>query len=239
MMTTATRIGLFVLIVAAIASDSDVVARCKCRRRRNCCAAQSIPADKRANCCNGVQVAKVEGREGKLELNLRGIPEKGRLAVELEVVNVGRVPIAWDRDCATFVYWRVFMSDGTEANRIPMEVVKDADRDASARFTVLRPGERFKKRVVLSEAVRCFATGSAMTDEGDVPIAYEEIVRFDVPNDAREVRVVAQYECVSGMALGSFRVYFGVEAIDTGFPPAFVQKEAVVRLEGRDEKKFD
>jgi hypothetical protein len=169
-------------------------------------------------------IANFDWRERRLSVDLNEVQKEGPLVVELEVVNIGHAPLAWDRECAAFVTWSVFLADGTEVQPTPVSVVANADRDPIRRFVVLKPGERLKKKVLLSETVHRFVTGVATTGEGDVAIAYEDVVRFEIPPGTRDLRVSVEYSNVGSLDASSFRVYFGAEAIDVGFATGFVQK---------------
>jgi hypothetical protein len=236
-MRSAVWIGLLLLVAAQLATDVRATAGCRRHVARNRCTVRGDRAACRPRCCTGaLENANSESRSTKpdeprrqLALNVHDSSGEGRLAVELEVENTGNVPVAWDRECAAFLRWEVSLPDGTELEPTTVERVKDGARDARSRFVILRPGERFRKKVVLSESVPRFVDGLATTTEGDVPIAYEDVVRFDVPADARGVRLKAHYECVGGIAGSSFRVYFGVEALDIGFQYAVIDRKTVLR----------
>lgn len=169
------------------------------------------------------RIDQTKGESGP-ELRIDGPREQQRdlLKVTLSVRNNTNSPLGWDKEFSVFVTWTLLSEGGEHLEQVHVSDIERTEEGTDkARFVSLQPGERMKKNIDLTRAVRHFeyGHGTYATEDGNFvhsPLGYEEIARYELPASQKIVRIQAEY-CLSSMGRDGFAVLFGYEPSEVLF----------------------
>jgi hypothetical protein len=160
--------------------------------------------------------------------------------VEVEITNSGTVAFTWDTEFRAMTRWTLSTLDGKQFEQKTIRVLPGPDdgKAVSNRFVVLNPGETLVKQVDLGGEVAVFwsARKSIADPQGgsaEVPVAGEELVRFDVPNEEHAVRIRVEYSGTDSDVRDGFAVYFGQRPEAVGMLGSDLAGEVTVKCSSR------
>lgn len=147
----------------------------------------------------------------RISLAKNGDRKASELVVDVEAINTGSRPFAWDTEFASFMAWELLDESGKRiepiaVGRLPSPVASTV----KARFKTLRPGESILGRVRLTQAFRRLVLGHGTGGKEPVETAtgYEETAKFTPPSGA-VLLLTARYQGWRAYAQEAFRGWFG------------------------------
>jgi hypothetical protein len=157
-----------------------------------------------------------QGNGLRLQLTPVGEPRRDRLVLRLDVTNIEKVPISWDKECSVFLEWKLVTPDGRQLVTTDVAQLEREDtRQAGTRFVPLLPGQTFSKEIELTRSFRQFVSGHSAHTAGVVhqTVGYEAMVRVQIPQRIDSLEVSVEYNL--GMdGAGGFWSWFGVKHED-------------------------
>jgi hypothetical protein len=151
----------------------------------------------------------------------QGDISRNAVAFVVELTNKSKESLGWDSEWSAFLNWRL-TPDAEDYLVEPVPVIRmiEQSRDSlkRTRFVKVKPGEKLRRVVVLTDSVRQLSIDAKGTPGFRHPtklLGYECMGRYVFQNQVRNVRARLEYRC-DGEISSAFENMFGFSSDAVG-----------------------